>query len=166
MPFKTTDTVCSTTCAVKLKKSKESKKIEQKKVIEKQNRTDLLKLAQSVFNRYIRERDKNKPCFCCGQKLDSNFQAGHVFSQGGHSAVRFDGDNVHAQRFDCNNSHRETILADMMAGCEKRIGHFNFVILREKAYESKKWESIELQNIIIRYKKLYQNLRQSETNNE
>lgn len=153
IPFKTTDTICSTICAVNLKKAKESKKNEQKKVFEKQNRTDLLKLAQSVFNTYIRERDKNEKCFCCGESLGKNYQAGHAFSAGGHSAVRFNENNVHGQRFDCNNWHRETLLADMMAGCEKRIGNFEFIILREKAYENKQWTSLELKNIIEIYRK-------------
>ena len=151
-PFRTTNQVCSKKCAFDLAEKKAEKKKESGKEKVKNERKHLLEVARVTFNKFIRERDKKEKCFCCGKELGIDYQAGHVFSGGGHASVMFDEDNVHAQRFDCNNSHRSTILNDMMQGCENRIGEDAFIVLREKAYEQKKWEIEELKFIIKKYK--------------
>ncbi len=46
----------------------------------------LLKKAQDKFNAHIRERDKELGCISCGAEVQ---QAGHYFSQGQYSALRF-----------------------------------------------------------------------------
>jgi hypothetical protein len=157
-PFLTTDTVCSFVCA-KNKKQNKANKIVKVKAVEPK-RKELLKNAEFWFNKFIRERDKNEKCFCCDLPLGQDFQAGHVFSGGGHVSVKFEEDNVHGQRFECNNGHRASLLSDMMVGCEKRIGEDAFIVLREKAYEVKKWERSELKVIIEIYKKKYNELRE------
>ena len=60
----------------------------------------LTKKAQEVFNKWIRERDKDLGCISCGGSVD---HAGHYFSVGQHSALRFHEDNVHGQCIGCNN---------------------------------------------------------------
>ena len=57
---------------------------------------DWLKLAQMTFNKRIRHRDKGLNCISC-DKPPKKANAGHYFSQGGHSNVRFHEDNVHLQ---------------------------------------------------------------------
>ena len=59
----------------------------------------LLKKAQIVFNRFIRERDKDKGCISCGSQVT---EAGHYYSQGHHSALRFNEVNVNGQCTRCN----------------------------------------------------------------
>lgn len=68
---------------------------------------DLTKEAQVAFNAYIRERDKDKPCICCGQPLESgtvggSFDCGHYRSVGSAPHLRFDERNAHGQRKQCN----------------------------------------------------------------
>ena len=62
----------------------------------KQLKDKLVKL----FHKFIRERDKDKPCISCGQY--TTLQAGHFYSGGHYSALRFDEDNVHGQCLRCN----------------------------------------------------------------
>ncbi len=67
-------------------------------------------LAQVVFNKYIRLRDKDKPCVSCDKPLGSKYDAGHYFSSGGHKAVTFDENNVHGQCVTCNQHKHGNLL--------------------------------------------------------
>lgn len=65
--------------------------------------------AQRAFNAMIRERDRDKPCICCGKWTDdknlltgSRWDAGHWLSVGAHPELRFDEDNCHRQMVRCN----------------------------------------------------------------
>jgi len=108
-------------------------------------RTDYLKETQALFNRYIRIRDKSELCISCGNKpLKKN--AGHYFSQGGHSNVRFDEDNVHLQCEHCN-SYLSGNLLNYQIGIEKRIGPHRLFELHERAHIPKKWEIDELKEL-------------------
>ena len=68
---------------------------------------DYIKEAQIAFNAYIRARDCDKPCICCGRPLGDGdvggaFDCGHYRSTGSASHLRFDERNAHAQRKQCN----------------------------------------------------------------
>lgn len=68
---------------------------------------DLIKEAQHAFNAYIRERDKDQACICCGKPLGAGevggaYDCGHYRSTGSASQLRFDERNAHAQRKVCN----------------------------------------------------------------
>lgn len=68
---------------------------------------DLIKEAQVAFNAFIRERDREKPCICCGLPLGTGevggaFDCGHYRSTGSAPHLRFDERNAHAQRKVCN----------------------------------------------------------------
>lgn len=58
--------------------------------------------AVTVCHRYIRERDRGELCICCNRHLGENYHAGHYMESGSNSSTRFDEDNIHAQRIDCN----------------------------------------------------------------
>lgn len=78
------------------------------KKLQMMTRSDWTKKAQFAFNRYIRERDRTKPCICCGQPLGDQryggaYDAGHYRSVGSARHMRFIEDNVHAQRKYCND---------------------------------------------------------------
>ena len=77
---------------------------------------------------YIRARDFGKPCICCGKPLGDDYHAGHFWESGNFSAVRFNEDNIHGQRLDCNTfkggdsgSYRENLIT--------KIGLFDVVCL-------------------------------------
>ena len=70
---------------------------------------DYTKEAQTEFNRFIRERDKDQPCICCGSYgsdedwlTGGKWDAGHFLSRGAYPELRFDEDNCHKQLKTCN----------------------------------------------------------------
>ena len=112
---------------------------------------DWLKLAQMTFNKWIRHRDKGMSCISCGNE-PKKANAGHYFSQGGHSNVRFHEDNVHLQCEHCN-SYLSGNLLNYQIGIEKRIGGERLIALHEQAHTTKKWTIQELNEIIETYKR-------------
>lgn len=112
---------------------------------------DWLKLAQMTFNKYIRHRDKGLNCISCGNE-PKKANAGHFYSQGGHSNVRFNEDNVHLQCEHCN-SYLSGNLLNYRIGIEKRIGTARLIVLEVIAHETKKWTIQELNEIIETYKR-------------
>lgn len=131
-------------------KVKEEKKRQKQRKEELMTLQDYLKLTQQVFNKYIRERDKNEVCISCLKK-PKKANAGHYYSQGGHSNVRFDEYNVHLQCEHCN-SFLSGNLIEYGINLENKIGKDGFIMLRERAYETKKWTIEELKNLIKTYK--------------
>ena len=110
--------------------------------------------ATLYFNRYIRKRDADKPCISCGNVSE---QAGHFYSGGHYSGLKFSEDNVHGQCKRCNyflsgnlNEYRKNLIQrigierveklDEIASTYKRIGW--------------KWDRFNLIEIIEKYKKL------------
>ena len=111
---------------------------------------DWLKEAQTIFNKYIRLRDMGLNCISCGQPPKKK-NAGHYFSSGGHSNVRFDEDNVHLQCEHCNTFLSGNLL-NYQIGIEKRIGADRLIELQARAHLTKKWTIEELKEIIKKYK--------------
>lgn len=112
---------------------------------------DWLKEAQTIFNKYIRLRDQGKMCISCNT-IPKKKNAGHYFSQGGHSNVRFDEDNVHLQCEACN-TYLSGNLLNYQIGIEKRIGAQKLLELHERAHKDKRFSVEEIQEIIYNYKK-------------
>jgi len=104
-----------------------------------------------VFNKFIRLRDQGKECISCGQPPKKS-NAGHYFSQGGHSNVRFDEDNVHLQCEHCNSFLSGNLL-NYQIGIEERIGGERLIELHSRAHEVKKWTAEELKEITDTYRK-------------
>jgi len=113
--------------------------------------SDWLKEAQVVFNKYIRERDKNKPCISCGSKLGDKFDAGHFWSSGGHKAVTFNEDNVHGQCVACNQWKHGNLI-NYREGLLKRIGESKYEQLSQLANQTRRYSAEELKELIRTYK--------------
>lgn len=95
---------CSIEWAKKLQqKSKEKKANKIKKDFKANDKSELLKLAQMIVNKYIRVRDLNKPCCTCGHLEGRQFHAGHFENVGGKGQLRFYTLNIHKQCSICNN---------------------------------------------------------------
>jgi len=101
---------------------KKEKKIMKEKI---KTLSDYKKELETVFNAYIRERDKNDPCISCGSTSDFKRTAGHYFPTT-HGSVRFNEDNVHVQCwFNCNkNKHGN--LSEYLPRLIKKIGQKRF----------------------------------------
>ena len=112
---------------------------------------DWLKEAQTIFNKYIRLRDEGLLCISCNT-IPKKKNAGHYFSSGGHSNVRFDEDNVHLQCEHCNTFLSGNLL-NYQIGIEKRIGAERLIELQGKAHLEKRCSVEELKEIIKKYKK-------------
>jgi hypothetical protein len=151
--YTTSQSTCSLSCAIEHTAQKKSKAWkERKKVLKDELITvqDLMKIAQQTFNKYIRLRDQGKNCISCGQKPKKE-NAGHFYSAGTHTAVRFDERNVHLQCEHCNTylsgnllMYRDNLLV--------KLGYEEFERLTVDAMLTQKYTREELKEIINTYK--------------
>jgi hypothetical protein len=110
----------------------------------------MLALAQQAFNAYIRERDRDDGCICCGRPVED---AGHFKSQGAHSSVRFDEQNVNGQCVTCNQ-YKGGNLDVYKAKLIMKWGVVHYHRIEQDCRKSKKWTREELAFIINHYKNL------------
>ncbi len=110
----------------------------------------LLKKAQTVFNSWIRQRDLNSGCISCGAKVE---QAGHYFSQGHYSALRFSEVNTNGQCVRCNMFLSGNLIK-YRQGLIKRYGAERVELLEVSAElrRATKYTRTELEFIIEKYK--------------
>jgi len=110
----------------------------------------LLAKAQIVFNRWIRFRDKDKGCISCGSQIT---EAGHYYSQGHHSALRFNEVNVNSQCTRCNKWMHGNLI-NYRHGLVKRYSQTEIDLLDSVGTRNaaKKWSRVELEIIIEKYK--------------
>jgi len=78
---------------------KERQKIKRQK--HKERPAALKKKMDIIFSKYIRLRDKGKPCVTCGAPWTPSDQCGH-FQSRRHFATRWDEMNAHSQCCKCN----------------------------------------------------------------
>jgi hypothetical protein len=134
-------------CEAKEKLWKQNKKKMKEDIMTVQ---DYMKVAQQTFNKYIRLRDQGKNCISCG-KIPKKENAGHFYSAGTHTAVRFDERNVHLQCEHCNSylsgnllMYRDNLLI--------KLGYEEFERLTVEAMLTRKYTREELKEIINTYK--------------
>ena len=132
-------------------KEKNWKKKKSKMKMDLMTIQDYVKLAQQVFNKYIRLRDAGNVCISC-QKKPLKENAGHFYNANNHWSVRFDERNVHLQCEHCNTYlsgnliyYRENLLT--------KIGIEEFENLSAEAMKTRKFTIDELKEIIATYKK-------------
>lgn len=122
------------------------------KKYEKYSIPELIKKAERKFNAYIRERDKRKPCVSCGRF--TTLQAGHYYSAGKYSALRFNDDNCHGQCQSCNYFKHGNLL-EYRKELLNRIGEDKVNDLDIIASASKqnhfKWDRYYLIEVIEKY---------------
>ena len=112
--------------------------------------------AQQAFNAYIRARDADKPCICCGLPLSAgdvggSFDCGHYRSVGSAQHLRYDERNAHGQRKQCNRWGAGRAV-DYRIGLVARIG-LEAVEALESDNSPKKWTREELIAIRDAYRK-------------
>jgi hypothetical protein len=164
---------CSEDCAVQIgldrvAKSKQAaakkeRAADREKLERLKTRSDYIKEAQVAFNAFIRERDKDQPCICCGKHpvmesiTGGSWDCGHYRSVGSAPHLRFNEDNAHRQRKMCNRDLAGNAVAYRI-GLIRRIG-----IERVEALESDnspaKWTIQELIEIRDKYRSKLKELR-------
>jgi len=131
----------------------------------------LTKVAQQVFNKYIRKRDEELPCISCQHKNGMTLiyseddeleyapskeatqrqrHAGHFRPVGRNHQMRFNEDNAHSQCSICNN-HLSGNLVPYREALIVKIG-IGRVEALESNNTSKSYSVEELQEIIKKYK--------------
>jgi hypothetical protein len=166
-PARPMQRVCGFTCAKRVpvleKKAERAKVKERKRALE--TIPELIKVAQGSFNAFIRERDKGKPCICCGLPLGDGevggaYDCGHFRSRGGASHLRFDEANAHAQRKRCNRYGAGRVV-EYRIGLIARIG-LEEVERLEADNTPHKWTREELRQIAATYRQKLKELRNKE----
>jgi len=122
----------------------------------------LIKEAQVAFNAYVRARDADKPCICCGLPLGAGevggaYDCGHYRSTGSAPHLRFDERNAHAQRKVCNRWGAGRAV-DYRIGLVARIG-LAAVEALESDNAPRKWTREELIAIRDEYRKKLKAMR-------
>lgn len=122
-PFNSLQPFCfKNECITKHNKTTlEKKKAKAKKEFKENDKSTLLKLAQTVVNKYIRLRDLDKPCISCGHLGDRQIHAGHYRPMGNNQQLRFYTLNIYAQCSICNN-YKSGNLAEYRLNLIKKIG--------------------------------------------
>lgn len=147
--------VCSPKCAIEYSnKLKENKAKQEKKILKEKLKThkDYLSELQKIFNTYIRERDKEKPCISCGKDLtNSNINASHYFSVGSSPNLRFNELNVHSSCIKCNKELHGNI-AEYSIRLPERIGIKKYNELLSKRNIPSKLSIPEIESLKIKYK--------------
>ncbi|WP_407291220.1 recombination protein NinG [Morganella morganii] len=108
------------------------------------------KQAQTAFNAYIRERDKDLPCISCGRHHTGQYHAGHYRTTGSNPELRFDEDNVHKQCAPCNN-HLSGNIENYTPRLIEKIGQERFDCLMG-VHELPKWKREDYERIRDEYR--------------
>lgn len=154
-PYRTTDKLCFVCTKTKqaLKNLETIKKVRKKSLKEDlMTLQDYFKIVQTHFNKYIRLRDAGNVCISC-QKKPKKENAGHYFSAGTHTNVRFDEMNVHLQCEHCNTFLSGNLI-EYGIHLENKIGSDEFTMLRERAYITRRYTKDELKQLAEDFKKL------------
>ncbi|KGA59610.1 bacteriophage Lambda NinG family protein [Proteus vulgaris] len=134
----------------KLKKEKQKKEREEKDKLKSRKLavkplSYFTKQAQTAFNAFIRERDKDEPCISCGRFHEGQYHAGHYRTTGANPELRFDEDNCHKQCAPCNN-HLSGNIENYTPRLIEKIGQERFDRLMG-SHELPKWKREDYERI-------------------
>ena len=157
--------VCSIDCAIQYAKDNKVQERVRRKLtqIAKERiktRSEHLREAQTAFNAFIRERDKNEPCISCGRHHNGQYHAGHYRSVGACPELRFCELNVHKQCSVCNN-HKSGNIVEYRINLVKKIG-VEQVEWLEGSHEPKKYTIEQIKDIRAKYQLKLKELKRGE----
>jgi len=154
---------CTIDCAIKLIEIKRDKKRRKETRHRKEgvkSLSELLKEAQTAFNSYIRERDKDLPCISCGRHHDGQYHAGHYKTVGAYPELRYEELNCHKQCAPCNN-HLSGNILEYRKRLIERMG-IDGVEWLEGPHEPKKYTKEDAREIKAKYLKLTRELKKGD----
>jgi len=114
------------------------------------SRSEWLRMAQTVFNQFIRKRDENELCASCGRNHQGQWHAGHYLSVGARPELRFNEYNVHKQCAPCNN-HLSGNVVNYRKRLVDKIGQDKLHWL-EGHHDPKHYTIDDIKEIISTYK--------------
>ena len=138
-----------------------TRKIDQEKKQRLKTRSDYVKDCQKAFNYLVRARDAGKPCICCQKPLGEvsiggGFDCGHYRSVGSAPHLRFNLDNAHGQRKQCNR-YGAGRAVDYRIGLINRIG-IDRVEALEANNDAAKWSIDDLVQMTNEFKQMAKGL--------
>lgn len=176
-PFNSLQKVCTPICALELGRQEENRrklkaqKAEEKKWREKKKKLNetvpiLTKKAQTEFNKYIRLRDKDKPCVSCGRyehdikhnNRGGAWDCGHYRSVGSAPELRFEELNAHKQCKKCNQFLSGNHV-EYRFGIARRLSPDQLKWL-EGPHKPKRYRVDEIKEIIAKFKKKIKELNE------
>ena len=104
-PQKPLQVTCSYSCALSYARGHMAKKVKAENKVKKERmktKSQHLKELQTIFNKFIRLRDKGQNCISCDAKIKGNGHASHFFSVGSNPALRFNENNCFVSCEYCN----------------------------------------------------------------
>jgi hypothetical protein len=158
-PFRTTQSVCSTACAIKDAATKAKKKAASEWKVERARRVNKMKTrtqkindVRPVFQRWIRHRDKDQPCISCPATSADEWHGGHYFKAELYTGIIFNELNCNKQCKRCNK-FGQGMQAEYRIGLVKRIGEAAVLELEsiKDALRVYKWSDDELSEIKKKY---------------
>lgn len=119
------------------------------------SRTELVNELQRIFNKFIRERDKGKPCIYCGKDILKSGEhvatAAHYLPVSTSAALRFEPLNVHLAGLICNfNDDRKAYRENLV----RRIGDLPVRLLEMRQHSLEKLTREEIVEKIQHFKTL------------
>lgn len=162
--------VCSPECATALTQQKMYVKKREQEIRKENARIkkelftvmDYVKELTTVFNSYIRERDKNNGCISCGREMSNNERnAGHYWNTK-YSFLRFNEDNVNLQCARPCNKDLHGNFGEYRIRLIEKIGLEAVEWLDEHRNDKVKWDKEQLKEMIIYYKQKLIALKNSE----
>lgn len=118
--------------------------------------------AQTAFNAYIRERDRDDPCISCGRHHQGQYHAGHYRSRGACPELRFSELNCHKQCAPCNN-HKSGNVVEYRINLVRKIGQENVEWLEGK-HEPCKYTIEDAKRIKAEYRQKLRDLKSNRNN--
>lgn len=146
---------CSPRCAYQTVERKKEKAYKAETARRKKDWRDNDKHTQAIrareaCHKYIRARDKDKPCVSCGAaESQCKRNAGHYRPSGINSALRYDERNVHGQCEKCN-THLSGNLVAYRKTLIERLG-LDVVEWLDSNHEVKRWTLEELKAVHKHY---------------
>lgn len=160
-PFNSLQKACSPSCAIDLVNQDKRKKFDKQTREMKERiktRSQWLKEAQTAFNAYVRERDKDEPCISCQRHHTGQYHAGHYRSVGSAPELRFNELNNNKQCSPCNN-HLSGNLIPYRVNLIDKIG-IDAMNWLEGPHEAQKWSIEDIKEIKQYYKDKIKELKQ------
>jgi len=162
-PMRPLQTTCSVPCALTLVRAKQDKlqrKITREAKQRIKTRAQWMHEAQAAFNAYVRSRDFDLPCICCGnftpETRGGDYDCGHYRSVGANPELRFNELNAHKCCKRCNQFFSGNIV-NYRISLLMRIGEEKVTWL-EGPHPAKKYTIEDLKNIKAEYKQKLKDL--------
>lgn len=159
-PKNSMQVVCSAACGLLVaRQARERKEAQLAKEERKQTkrarerlktRADYAREAQTAFNAWVRERDRDLPCVSCGRHHQGQYHAGHYRTVAGSPELRYEPLNAWKQCAPCNN-HKSGDIVNYRAELLRRIGA-DAVEWLEGKHEPKRYTIDDLQQIAKEYR--------------